>query len=126
MRKYFPLVIAIFLMISILFSGCINNNNNEKIYIYILYFKPMDVNTTVYVDNELVINLTNESFIYNPAVSKFFLLETKEKYNVRVEEKNLNLSKEEIITMGDNKYISIYVSDTRIIIVPEKEIPKLV
>jgi len=124
-------LLSIALLGLVIISGCINdynkgkdNNKGDVHYIYVMYSEPMAVNTTVYVNDELVINLTNKTFCIYPPISEMIELDDENVYNIEVYEKNLSLYLNETISMNGDIYISVFITKEKISIKTLKEEPE--
>lgn len=114
----------IFILTLILNSGCISNTEDDANHLYVIYSEPMDVNTTIYVDGELVLDLTNRSFLIYPPVSDIVNLEDQNEYQIMVVEENFNLSLNKNVVMNGNNYVSIFISKEKISITTLKDKPE--
>jgi len=108
--------IAVFIGVSNVNESTISDIPNIH-SISVEYYKPMEVNITVYVDNELTLNLTNIAFTTSRLIFEINELNDKNEYYVEVWEKNLNLYSNETVVFGGDKSILIYISQDSIFII---------
>lgn len=115
--KYF---IIFMIILSIIFFGAFysqlktqiskNIHDNNTTYFYILYSTPTTVNTSLFVNGKLVIELSNFTFKKFPPVSEYGEMNlTEGEHKIEIYEKNYNLSKIEKIYIKEKRVIVIFI-----------------
>jgi hypothetical protein len=115
------LIIITLMSISV---GCLDNIEEGECFIYVMYDNPRGVNTTVFVDDELILDLRNTTFNIFPPVSDIVEIDKSDEYSIHVIEGNLSTLKV-IKDKWDHKtsYISVFISEDEIRIEIKDSLP---
>ena len=121
-NKLIPIFICFLVFFISSSCGCIDDSNN-KVTFNLLYSSPVKVNnTTVYLDNAILMQFTNvEVDIYPPHVGEKTKTLESGKYDLWVVDTNFNLTKSKTIDVKKRMYIDIIISDDEISISASSE-----